>query len=1190
MTTKIQKVLVANRGEIAIRVFRACKDLGLSTVAIYAKEDAYNLFRTKADASYVIGENRTPLGAYLDIEAIIRLAKAKGVDAIHPGYGFLSENARFAKACEDNDIIFIGPPSHILEKMGDKLSAKEIAKSCNVPTIPGSDTPLMDIEDAITRANDYGYPIILKAAAGGGGKGMRRVTTDAELANVFPLVQSEALKSFGSGDIFMEKYLVEPKHIEVQVLADKHGNVVHLHERDCSLQRRYQKVIEIAPAVSLPKSVISAIHDDAIKIARSVNYVSAGTVEFLVDNTGKHYFIEMNPRIQVEHTISEFITNVDIVQSQILIAEGHALYDPMINIPSQDAIKTHGVAIQCRVTTEDPANNFSPDIGKITVYRSSGGHGVRLDAGNAFAGAEILPYYDSLLVKVSTFGRSFEAATRRARRALGEMRIQGVKTNIQFLNNILEHPAFIAGECNTTFIDDTPALYELPASRDRDTKIMTYIAEKAVNGKPTPKLDPAPVPQIPDYPASPSSTRPLSTSPPPGLKQLLDQKGPEAVRDYALNTKKLLISDSTLRDAHQSLLATRVRTKDMTAIAQYMAHAMPNAFALEMWGGATFDVAYRFLNESPWERLALLREKIPNIPFMMLLRGANAVGYTSYPDNVIRQFIKESAAAGMDIFRIFDSLNWLPNMELSIEEVLKQNKVAEGYICYTGDISDPTRDKYNLKYYVNMAKELERRGVHILGIKDMSGLLKPYAAHKLVSTLKGEIGLPIHLHTHDTSGTGIAALLKAAEAGVDIVDTAISSLSSLTSQPSMNAIVTALEGHERDTEMDDELLLPIAEYWEHTRKFYSQFEEGLTSPTTDIYKYEMPGGQYTNLKAQVESVGLGSRFKEVKDKYREVNTMLGDIVKVTPSSKMVGDFAIFMVQNDLTADNIVERGKHLAFPDSVVSYFSGMMGQPQGGFPPDIQAVVLKGAEAITCRPGEQLPPVDFEEIKAKLIAIIPNTNPGAGSYTRPTVNPAETQTSKIASSAGSSIPTANIGPTMQDVVSYCLYPKLLEDFYAHQKEYSDLSALDTQVFFGGLLPGEATEVEIEDGKVLLIRLVHITDPDEDNNRRVIFELNGFRREIIVQDTTQVSQKTGAKSHAPTADPANPSDIGATLPGMISKLTVSTGDTVKAGDTVAIIEAMKMETAIVSKSDGVIAQVYVKEGQTVKAQELLMKL
>ncbi|MCL1862690.1 MAG: pyruvate carboxylase [Defluviitaleaceae bacterium] len=1142
---KIRKVLCANRGEIAIRVFRASKDLGLNTVAIYAKEDQYNLFRTKADASYVVGENRTPLGAYLDIDSIIRLAKAKNVDAIHPGYGFLSENANFARACEENGIIFIGPPSDVLMKMGDKLNAKEIAKGCNVPTIPGTENPLTGVEEAIKLAGEYGYPIILKAAAGGGGKGMRKVTNDEELKTVFPLVQSEALKSFGSGDIFMEKFLVEPKHIEIQILADKHGNIVHLYERDCSLQRRYQKVIEIAPSVSVDKGVLQKIYDDAVKIAKAVNYVSAGTVEFLVDNTGRHYFIEMNPRIQVEHTITEFITGVDIVQAQILIADGHALPDPMIDIPSQDSIRVNGIAIQSRVTTEDPGNNFSPDIGKITVYRSSGGHGVRLDAGNCYSGAEILPYYDSLLVKVCAFGRSFDAAIRRSRRALGEMRIQGVKTNIQFLNNILDHPKFIAGECNTTFIDDTPSLYELPESRDRDTKILSYISELAVNGK-HPDItvtDPAPIPKIPDEDGFTVKD---------GLKQLLDTKGADAVKDFCLKSKRLLLSDTTLRDGHQSLLATRVRTKDMAAIAEYMAHAMPNAFALEMWGGATFDVAYRFLNESPWARLRILREKVPNILFQMLLRGANAVGYTSYPDNVIRQFIKEAATAGIDVFRVFDSLNWLPNMELSIEEVIKNNKICEGYICYTGDISDPKRDKYNLQYYVNMAKELEKRGVHILGIKDMSGLLKPYAAEKLVSALKNEVGLPIHLHTHDTSGNGVATLLKAAEAGVDIVDVAISSMSSLTSQPSMNSVVTALEGHPRDTGMDDQKLIPIAEYWEQARKFYSPFEEGLSSPTTDIYRYEMPGGQYTNLRAQVESVGLGDDWKEVKENYKNVNDMLGDIVKVTPSSKMVGDFAIFMTQNHLTPENIVQKAKNLAFPDSVVSYFSGMMGQPQGGFPKDLQDIVLKGKPAITCRPGEHLAPLDFDDLKEKMSAFCPD-------------------------------------PTMQDIVSYALYPKVLKDFYKHRAENSDLSILDTSVFFGGLRPGDFTEVEIEEGKTLLIKLVMIGDPDEDNMCRVVFELNGSRREISVLDKTEA--KSGTKTPPiQTADPSNPKDIGATLPGMVSKIMVSQGSEVKENDVVAVIEAMKMETTIVAKCAGTISNIFVTENQPVKAGELMMTM
>jgi len=1140
---KIKKVLVANRGEIAIRVFRACKDLGLNTVAIYAKEDALNLFRTKADASYLIGENRSPLGAYLDIQGIIRLAKAKKVDAIHPGYGFLSENAGFAKACEEAGILFIGPASNVLEKMGDKLNAKEIAQKCNVPTIPGSADPLAGIEDAANRANQYGYPVILKAAAGGGGRGMRRVNNEEELKAAFPLVQSEALKSFGNGDIFMEKYLVEPKHIEIQILADKHGNVVHLYERDCSLQRRYQKVIEIAPAVSLPQHVKDALYADAVKIAKSVDYVSAGTVEFLVDKDNNHYFIEMNPRIQVEHTITEMITGVDIVQAQILIAEGHRLDSPMIEIPSQESVPLYGYAIQSRVTTEDSANNFSPDIGKITVYRTTGGHGVRLDAGNAFLGAEILPYYDSLLVKVSAFGRSFDATIRRSLRALNEMRIQGVKTNIQFLNNILLHPKFAQGACNTTFIDDTPSLYELPESRDRDTKILNYIATRSID----PKRGENPQGIPPIIPTAPSK-------PGPGLKQLLDEKGPDAVKAYCLNAKKLLISDSTLRDAHQSLLATRVRTKDMTAIAKYMSYALKDAFALEMWGGATFDVAYRFLNESPWERLQQLRDKIPNIPFMMLLRGANAVGYTSYPDNVIREFIKEAATSGIDVFRIFDSLNWLPNMELSIEEVIRQNKIAEGYICYTGDISDPSRDKYNLQYYVNMAKELERRGVHILGIKDMSGLLKPYAAHKLVSTLKNEVGLPIHLHTHDTSGNGVAMLMKAAEAGVDIVDTAIASLSSLTSQPSMNAIVTAFEGHDRDTGLVDDDLLPISEYWDTARKFYAAYEEGLSSPATEIYKFEMPGGQYTNLKAQVESVGLGRRWAEVRDKYSEVNKMLGDIVKVTPSSKMVGDFAIFMVQNELTADNIVQRGESLAFPDSVVSYFEGRMGQPQGGFPKDIQAVVLKGKTPITGRPGEHLESTDFNAMKNKMKAFCPE-------------------------------------PNGQDVVSYCLYPKVVEDFFKHKTEFSDLSTMDTPVFFNGLAPGETTEVEIEEGKVLLIKLIHISEPDEESKRTVEFELNGVKREVHVVDTYEanIQAKAGAPL-AQIADPSNPNDIGATLPGMISKVMVKSGDSVKKNDVVAIIEAMKMETTILSKAAGVVTEVFVKEGQSVKAGELMMRM
>ena len=1138
MTNKIKRVLVANRGEIAIRVFRACNDLGLTTVAIYSQEDKNNLFRTKADESYLVSKDHSPLGAYLDINAIVRLAKSKHVDAIHPGYGFLSENADFARACEENGIIFIGPSPDALEKMGDKLNAKEIAKQCNIPTIPGSEKPLLNENDAVGKAREYGYPVILKAAAGGGGKGMRRVNNDDELKAAFALVQSEALKSFGCGDVFMEKYLVEPKHIEIQILADQYSNVVHLYERDCSLQRRYQKIIEFAPALSLPQKILQALYDDAVKIAKAVNYVSAGTVEFLVDKDGRYYFIEMNPRIQVEHTVTEMVTDIDIVHSQILIAGGSRLSDPGIEISSQDDVQMRRAAIQCRVTTEDPKNNFAPDIGKISMYRSGGGFGIRLDAGNAYSGAEILPYYDSLLVKITTFDRTFEGAIRRALRALNEIRVRGVKTNIQFLYNILTHPVFASADCNTTFIDNTPALYEFAEPRDRSAKLMKYIGHLTINVKnpDTGRFDEPPIPE-------------LHKEKKPGLKQLFDEKGPNAVRDFCLNSKKLLLADTTLRDAHQSLLATRVRTKDMAHIADYMAYAMPDIFAIEMWGGATFDVAYRFLHESPWLRLKILREKMPNLLFMMLLRGANAVGYTNYPDNLIRQFIKESAAAGIDVFRVFDSLNWMPNMEVSMDEVLKQNKILQGYICYTGDISDPSREKYNLKYYVNFAKELEKRGAHILGIKDMSGLLKPYAAEKLVSTLKNEIGIPIHLHTHDTSGNGVACLLKAAEAGVDIVDTAISSMSSLTSQPSMNAVVTALCGHERDTGFCDDRLLPISAYWDHVREFYLKFEEGLSAPDSEIYKLEIPGGQYSNFKTQVESLGLKHHFQDVKNKYMEVNRMLGDIVKVTPSSKMVGDMAIFMVQNDLTADNLIEKGKNLTFPDSVVSYFEGMMGQPQDGFPADIQNIVLKGKTPITCRPGEHLKPINFDEVAKEMASFCPE-------------------------------------PNMQDIVSYCLYPNVIRDFYKYAQEYSDLSPLDTPVFLYGMKPGDITEVEIDQGDTYVIKMINIGDLNQDNYRQILFELNGYRREIMVQDLSQGPVQVSTTM----ADPENIMEIGASIPGMISKLHVSKGDKVHKNEVLAIIEAMKMETALVSKTDGVIDTILVKELQSVKAGELIIRM
>ena len=1134
------KVLVANRGEIAIRVFRACYDLGLQTVAMYSNEDTFSLFRTKADEAYLIGENKSPLGAYLDIPAIINLARRRNVDAIHPGYGFLSENAEFAKACEEAGITFIGPSSRILAQMGDKLAAKATAIACNVPTIPGSTEPLKDGDEALEKAISYGFPIILKAAAGGGGRGMRRCDTPEEVKPAFDLVKGEAKKAFGNDDIFIEKYLVEPKHIEVQILADTHGNVYHMGERDCSLQRRYQKVVEFAPAWSVNKETLDKLRADAVKIAKHVGYINAGTVEFLVDNTGNHYFIEMNPRIQVEHTVTEQVTGVDLVRAQILIAEGRPMSDPHIGMTCQEDLRINGFAIQCRVTTEDPRNSFAPDTGKISAYRSGGGFGVRLDGGNAGAGTVISPYYDSLLVKVTSWDNTFDGACRRAIRAISEEHVRGVKTNISFVTNILTHPTFHAGQCHTKFIDETPELFDIDTGRDRATKVLKYIAQIQVD-QPATERKQFDIPRFPPY----ENTPPKCT----GLKQLLDSKGPEAVKQWVLDQKKLLITDTTMRDAHQSLLSTRVRTRDMLKGAEGTAEILNDCFSLEMWGGATFDVAYRFLHESPWERLELLREKIPNIPFQMLLRGANAVGYTNYPDNLVRAFIRESAQSGIDVFRIFDSLNWIPGMELAMEEVLKQGKLCEATICYTGDILDSSRDKYTLKYYVDMAKKLEERGAHLLCIKDMSGLLKPYAAKKLVTALKNEVGLPIHLHSHDTSGNQVAAYLLASEAGVDIVDTAIDSMASMTSQPSMNAVVTALQGQERETGFDPNRLQKLSDYWADVRLRYDFFEAGIKNPSTDIYRYEMPGGQYTNLKSQVESIGLGPQFEAVKEMYKTVNDMLGDIVKVTPSSKMVGDMAIFMVQNSLTPENIVEKGEYLTFPDSVVSYFKGMMGQPAWGFPEDLQKVVLKGEAPITCRPGELLPPVDFAAARKEVEKFYAN-------------------------------------PSERTVISYCLYPKVLEDFCRHRQEYGYIMRMGSHVFFNGMALGETNKINIEDGKTLVIKYLGLGDLNEDGTRNVHFELNGMRRDVAVPDKSA----TDSIHQVTMADPSDKSQIGASIPGMISKVNAKPGDSVEENQVLAVVEAMKMETSVVARMAGTVDEVLIKEGGSVKAGELLITI
>ncbi|WP_334305905.1 pyruvate carboxylase [Caminicella sporogenes] len=1140
---KFNKVLVANRGEIAIRIFRACAELGIRSVGIYSKEDKYSLFRTKADESYLIGEKKKPIEVYLSMDEIIDLAIKKGVDAIHPGYGFLSENPEFARKCRKAGIEFIGPTSETIESLGDKIKSKILAKSVGVPTIPGIDKPITDVDEAIAFANEFGYPVILKAAAGGGGRGMRVVYNDEDLILQFNNAKNEAKKAFGIDDIFIEKYLEEPKHIEVQILGDKYGNIVHLYERDCSIQRRHQKLIEFTPAIAISEKLRQKICSDALKIGRAVNYISAGTVEFLVDKHGNYYFIEMNPRIQVEHTVTEMVTGIDIVQSQILIAQGYPLNSDKIGIYSQDMIKPRGYSIQCRITTEDPSNNFAPDTGKLDVYRTGSGFGIRLDGGNGYTGSIISPYYDSLLVKVISWSRTFEDAVRKAIRSIKETNVKGVKTNEAFLINVLNHEKFLKGQCDTHFIDDTSELFDIRPKKDYETKILRFIGEKVVNETGGNKMDY-------DIPPVPKNVDVKGLK---GTKQLLEEKGIEGVIKWIKSQKKLLLTDTTFRDAHQSLLATRVRTKDMVKIAEATASFAKDLFSLELWGGATFDVAYRFLRESPWRRLQDLRKKIPNILFQMLLRGSNAVGYTNYPDNVIRTFVREAASQGIDVFRIFDSLNWLKGMEVALDEVLKTGKIAEVCVCYTGDILDTRRDKYSLKYYINKAKEIEKMGAHILGIKDMAGLLKPYAAEKLIKTLKEEISIPIHLHTHDTSGNGVATLLMAAEAGVDIVDTAFNAMAGLTSQPALNSIVAALENTDYDTGFDLNKIQKISDYWSEVRKVYETFESGLKSGTAEIYRYEIPGGQYSNLRPQVESFGLGHKFNEVKEKYKEVNELLGDIVKVTPSSKVVGDLAIFMIQNDLTKDNILEKGKNLTFPDSVISYFKGMMGQPEGGFPEELQKVVLKGEKPITCRPGEILEPVDFSKIKAKL----------EEEFNMKDVN-------------------------IRNILSYALYPKVYSDYLKSLNEYGHLYNLESHVFFYGLKEGETSEIELDEGKIMIVKLVEVGKLDKEGYRTVAFEVNGNRREIKIFD-----KGFGEKEKVDVvvmADPNNQKEIGASIPGMISKILVKEGEKVEEKQSIAIIEAMKMETNILAPVNGQVENILVSEGQQVKAGQLIIKL
>jgi len=1145
MDRKINKVLVANRGEIAIRVFRACTELGLRTVAIYSNEDTGSYHRYKADEAYLVGEGKKPIDAYLDIEGIIEIAKAHDVDAIHPGYGFLSENAKFAKRCEEEGIIFIGPKPEHLIMFGDKVRARNEAIKAGIPVIPGSDGPVKDLEEVRQFANEHGYPIIIKASLGGGGRGMRIVRSEQALEEAFNRAKSEAKAAFGGDDVYVEKYIENPKHIEVQILADSHGNIVHLYERDCSIQRRHQKVVEVAPSVSLSDKLRKEICEAAVQLAKSVEYVNAGTVEFLVTPDEKFYFIEVNPRIQVEHTITEMITGVDIVQSQILIAEGYLLHDEEIGIPKQEDIPLNGYAIQARVTTEDPANNFMPDTGKILAYRSSGGFGVRLDAGNSFQGAVITPYYDSLLVKVSTWAMTFEKAAKKMIRNLREFRIRGIKTNIPFLENVISHEKFLSGDYDTSFIDSSPELFVFPKRLDRGTKMLRYIGTTTVNG--FPGLEKKKKPTFPE-PRIPKIQQ--SAEMPSGTKQILDSQGPEGLIKWIKEQKNVLLTDTTFRDAHQSLLATRVRTIDLLKIAEPTARLLPNLFSLEMWGGATFDVAMRFLNEDPWERLIKLRKKIPNLLFQMLLRASNAVGYKNYPDNLIREFVKHSAEAGIDVFRIFDSLNWIKGMTLAIDSVREAGKIAEASICYTGDILDPTRTKYDLNYYKNMAKELEKAGAHILGIKDMAGLLKPQAAYVLISELKETVDIPIHLHTHDTSGNGIFTYAKAIEAGVDIVDVAVSSMAGNTSQPSANSLYYALKGMDRAPDVDIEAYNQLSNYWEDVRKFYEGFESGMNAPHPEVYEHEMPGGQYSNLQQQAKAVGLGDRWDEVKKMYRRVNDMFGDVVKVTPSSKVVGDMALFMVQNNLSEDDIYEKGESLDFPDSVVEFFQGYLGQPYQGFPKQLQKIILKGKQAITVRPGELLEPINFHELRETLVGKL------------------------------------NRQVTMHDLLSYALYPKVFMDYQKLAEEYGDLSVLDTPTFFYGMRLGEEIKVEIEQGKTLIVKLVSIGQPQVDGTRIVYFELNGQPREVVVKD---LSVKTAIASR-PKADRDNPNQIGATMPGTVVQVLVKKGEQVKKGDHLMVTEAMKMETTVQAPFDGTIVDIYVNSGDAIQTGDLLIEM
>jgi pyruvate carboxylase len=1145
--TAFRRLMAANRGEIAIRIFRSAHELGIRTVAIYSHEDRFASHRFKADEAYQVGAPGAPIHSYLDIAAIVTLAREKGVDAIHPGYGFLSENADFARACAQAGIAFVGPRPELLNSLGDKVAARRLARELGVPVLIGSEGSVVPGHEARALGEAVGYPVIIKAAMGGGGRGMRVVGTPDALDSAIDQARRESASAFGIPDVFIEKFIRKAKHIEVQILGDRQGNLVHLYERDCSIQRRHQKIVEIAPAPELSPAIRQAICDAAVQIGRHVRYENAGTVEFLVDaDTGAFYFIEVNPRIQVEHTITEIVTGVDLVKSQILIAHGNLLSDPEIGLPDQQSVRVQGFALQCRVTTEDPENNFTPDYGRITHYRSVGGPGIRTDGGPAISGGIITPFYDSLLVKICAYGRRFIDAARHMERALQEFRVRGVKTNVPFLLNLVTHPEFLAGGCTTRFIDETPALFQFRLRRDRASRLLTYAAEITVNGFPG-------VARPAGYATSPEPSPPPfdpEAEPRAGWRQQFLAMGPEAFARFVREHRALLITDTTFRDAHQSLLATRVRTRDMLRVADAYARLCPEIFSIEMWGGATFDTAMRFLKEDPWDRLARLRERIPNILFQMLLRGANAVGYTSYPDNVVKAFVHEAAAAGVDLFRIFDSLNWVPNMELALDAAREAGALCEAAICYTGDMLNPDRPKYSLAYYVDLAKELEKRGANLIGIKDMAGLCKPLAAERLIKALREEVSVPIHFHTHDIGGAQAASILRGADVGLDIADAAIASMSGLTSQPSLNAVVESLRFSPRDTGVDPAALIEVSRYWEEVRNLYAPFESGPRSPTADLYLLEMPGGQFSNLFQQAKVLGLADRWGEVCQVFSQVNLLFGDIIKVTPSSKVVGDMALFMVANNLDSDDVLDPNRELAFPESVVEFFEGRLGQPPGGFPPAVQSRVLKGRSPLTARPGASLTAADMGAARTKAAALRGH-------------------------SAGD-----------RDALSYLLYPRVFPELAAHERVYSDTSILPTSLFFFGPDPGTEYPVEIEPGKTLIVKLLAVGEPHTDGRRTVFFELNGQPREAEVLDRSLAS----AVREARLADAADPNQVGAPLPGLVVGVAVGAGDPVRKGQKLITIEAMKMETTIYSERPGRVAEVFAAVGRQVKTGELLLRL